>query len=197
MRRLFGLIFLLVGVAVFAIRAQHAGPYVAPEGGNLMAGVAALVLGVWFFLRLFEGSGFARLLNWLGGLAMLPVLFFSAYAIMSEWEEVVSVYVKDSAGAEANLRLWIVDHEGAPWVTMGAEKAEKFGLAGNQGELLRSGTRSCIEMKRYDEREIVNTIHHLRTEKYAVQRLAIEIGMFDEDANPTTIALQLNPCAPA
>jgi len=194
MRRFFGLLLLLIGLVVFAVRAQHEGPYVAPEGGNLVAGVLALVIGAWFFFRLFEGSGFARLLNWVGGLAMLPVLFFSAYAIMSELEEVVSLFVADPSGGEANLRLWIVDHEGSPWVTMGADKADRYNLSGQQADLLRAGTRSCVQMTRYDEREIVNTIHRLRTDKYAVQRFAIQIGMFGDDANPTTVALQLKPC---
>ena len=38
---------LLVGLSVFLIRVQHAGPYALPEGGNLLAGTLALLLGGW------------------------------------------------------------------------------------------------------------------------------------------------------
>ena len=38
---------LLVGLSVFVIRVQHAGPYALPEDGNLLAGTLALLLGGW------------------------------------------------------------------------------------------------------------------------------------------------------
>ena len=46
-QRIVGWLMLLVGVSVFAIRLQHAGPYALPGGGNLIAGVLALLLGGW------------------------------------------------------------------------------------------------------------------------------------------------------
>jgi hypothetical protein len=42
-----GWLLLLVGVSVFAIGLQHAGPYAFPRGGNLLGGVLALLLGGW------------------------------------------------------------------------------------------------------------------------------------------------------
>ena len=45
LQRVFGWLMLLVGVSVFVIRLQHAGPYGFPRGGNLLAGALALLLG--------------------------------------------------------------------------------------------------------------------------------------------------------
>ena len=41
-----GWLMLLVGISVFAIRLQHAGPYALPEGGNLLGGVLASALSL-------------------------------------------------------------------------------------------------------------------------------------------------------
>jgi len=40
-----GIVFLLVGLAVFAIRLKHEGPYIMPVGGALYSGIGLLVLG--------------------------------------------------------------------------------------------------------------------------------------------------------
>jgi hypothetical protein len=45
--RVVGWLMLVVGLSVFAIRLQHAGPYAFPRGGNLLAGVLALLIGGW------------------------------------------------------------------------------------------------------------------------------------------------------
>jgi hypothetical protein len=46
--RILGGLLLLVGVSVFLIRLQHAGPYAMPGGGNLIAGALALVYLSYF-----------------------------------------------------------------------------------------------------------------------------------------------------
>ena len=46
-QRVAGWLVLLVGVSVFVIRLQHAGPYTFPCGGNLLGAVLALLLGGW------------------------------------------------------------------------------------------------------------------------------------------------------
>ena len=108
-----GCLMLVAGVAVFAIRLQHAGPYEMPEQGNLRAGVLALAIGAGLLVPALGRIARLALL-----VAAPVVLFFSLYAILAEVEEVIVLRATDSSGAPSNLRLWIVDHEGVPWVSM-------------------------------------------------------------------------------
>ncbi len=52
-----------------------------------------------------------------GRLSTLGIAQLSA----SESGEVVILTTRDEAGASHETRLWIVDHEGAPWLRAGAE----------------------------------------------------------------------------
>src|SRR6185436_3977949 len=97
---------LVVGVAVFAVRLKHEGPYAMPRGANLFGGLGALLLGA-----VLVSSAAPRWLRWLAAAVSPVVLFFGLYATMAELEEVVSLYATDSAGRKAELRLWIVDRE--------------------------------------------------------------------------------------
>ena len=141
-----GWLMLAAGVAVFAIRLRHAGPYAFPEQGNLRAGVLALGIGI-----ALAAPGVARAAGGAGALARrlllaaAPiVLFFALYATLAEVEEVVVLRATDARGAPANLRLWVADHEGAAWVSMPRSKAERHSLDGARLELLRDGRTSCV-----------------------------------------------------
>ena len=137
-----GWLALLIGVSVFAIRLQHE-PFALPRGGNLLSGV--LVLGIGLALvRPWFGS--ARFASWLTRIALAAspiVIFFSLYATLAELEEVVVLRVTDEQGDAADLRLWIVDLAGTPWVTMPRWKAEANGLTDTRAELLRGGEKTC------------------------------------------------------
>jgi hypothetical protein len=194
MRFLFGFVLLLVGVAVFAVRLQHGGPYILPEGGNLLAGIGSLLVGAFFLGRGMGEGGLASLLGWGATLGAVAAIYFSAFAIMSEMEEVVSLNSTGASGQPVSLRLWIVDRDGAAWVTMRKEKADASGLTGGQAQLLRNGAWNCVSVSRHPDRENTNAVHHLRTEKYAVQRFAMRLGVFGEDAGTETIALRLSAC---
>jgi hypothetical protein len=122
------------------------------------------------------------------------VLFFALYAIGAELEETVTLRVTHPAGDVASLRLWIVDRDGTPWVTMDRAKADANGLTETRAELLRDGEWHCVIARRDPSRAAADAAHHLRHEKYAVQRFATRIGMFGEDAGESTVALRLGPC---
>ncbi len=194
-RNIVGGVLLLVGIAVFAIRLQHEGPYALPQRGNLLAGVLALLLGTGL-VRPWLGE--ARLATWLArfALAAAPVVFFFAlYSTLAELEEVVILRAPDSSGEVQDLRLWVVDRDGAAWVTMPRSKADAHGLTDARVELVRGGEEVCVVAKRFEDRGEVDRTHHARAEKYAVQRLATMIGMFGRDAAENVVTLRLAPCS--
>jgi hypothetical protein len=189
-RSVVGCGLLALGVAVFAVRLLHEGPYAMPRGANLFGGLGALVLG-----GLLVWRATPRRLGWLA-LAVTPVVLFSGlYATMSELEEVVSLYATDSDGEPADLRLWIVDREDGEWVGMPRWKAIEHSLNGARVQLLRNGKTRCVVPVLYDEdRATVRAIHALKVEKYAVARGAAAIGLYSREARETAVSLRLDPC---
>lgn len=188
-RTVIGCGLLALGVAVFAVRLLHAGPYAVPRGANLFGGLGALLLGgtlLW-----------PAVPRWLGGLALAAtpvVLFFGLYATLAELEEVVSLYATDSAGGPAELRLWIVDRDDGPWVGMPRWRAVEHSLDGARVHLLRNGTIRCVVPVLHEDRPTVRAIHRLKVEKYAVARGAAAIGLYAREAEDHTVALRLDPC---
>jgi hypothetical protein len=193
LRKVLGWVLLVAGVAVFAIRLHHPGPYQAPGGGNLRAGVLSLLIGAWLARDGWRGP-FATRLTMISVVAGPIVLFFALYAVFAELEETVTLRITHPAGRSADLRLWIVDRDGVEWVTMPRAKADANGLTESRAELLRDGAWRCVFARRDESRDVVNAIHHLRMEKYAVQRLGRLLGMFGDEAGETTVALRLDPC---
>jgi hypothetical protein len=185
----FGCGLLALGVAVFAVRLLHEGPYAMPRGGNLFGGLGALLLGgvlVW--------RAAPRALGWLALAASPVVLFFGLYATTAELEEVVSLYAADRAGNPAELRLWIVDREDGEWVGMPRSKAIEHSLDGARLQLLRSGETRCVVPVLHEDRATVGAIHALKVEKYAVARGAAAIGLYPREARGTAVALRFDPC---
>ena len=189
MRRVVGCGLLALGVAVFAVRLLHEGPYAVPRGANLFGGLGALLLG-----GLLVYSATPRRLGWLALAASPVVLFFGLYATMAELEEVVSLYATDSAGQPAELRLWIVDREDGEWVGMPRSKAVEHSLDGARLQLLRNGETRCVVPVLHEDRATVRAIHALKVEEYAVARGAAAIGLYPREARETAVALRLDPC---
>ena len=192
LRRGFGWVLILAGIAVFAIRLLHPGPYPFPGGGNLRAGLLALALGAWLARDWLAESGARRALNAVAVVAGCVVLFFALYSTLAELEEVVTLRVEGPEG-RADLRLWIVDRDAAAWVTMPRAKAEAFALDGARAQLLRGGRFRCVVPELHDDRESLEAAFALRQEKYAVQRLAIAVGVM-EPTPSYGVALRLDPC---
>jgi hypothetical protein len=185
---------LIVGALVFLVRLFHEGPYAIPRQGNLLAGLLSLAIGAWLVRSWFGGHKLLTIISGLTVAASPFVLYFALYATIAEVEETVTLRVSNLSGESVDLRLWIVDIEGATWVTMSHSKAEAHGLQSSKAELLRQGEFKCVQTTQYDERDIVNKAHRARHEKYATQRLAGLIGMFGETAPPGDVALRLDRC---
>ena len=189
-----GWLALIVGLSVFAIRLQHEGPYAFPRAGNLLSGVLVLAIGVWLVGPWLRGNQLASLLTRALLVATPIVIFFALYATLAELEEVVVLRATDEQGDASDLRLWVVDYEETPWVTMPRSKADAHGLTDTRAELLRHGAAGCVIAKRYDDSEAVETIFRLRHEKYRIQRLATLIGIFGRSAGKDVVTLRLEPC---
>jgi hypothetical protein len=194
--RVVGWGMLAAGVAVFAIRLRHAGPYAFPEQGNLRAGVLALLIGAALLAPAIAraAGGAGALARRLLLVAAPVVLFFALYATLAEVEEVVVLRATDARGAPANLRLWVADHEGTAWVSMPRAKAERHALDGARLELLRDGRTSCVVPRLSSDPADNERTFRLRDEKYAVQRLGRAIGMFGDGPSAETVTLRLDPC---
>ncbi len=183
-----GFVLLVIGVAVFAVRLIHAGPYAMPHGGALYGALGALLLGgvlVW---------GKRRILCWIALLISPLVLFPAIYSIAGESEEVISLYSTDSKNRPVDLRLWIVDREDGAWVGMPKDKAVEHSLHGAQLRMLRAGENVCVTPVLHEDRPTVRAIHGMKVEKYAVAQVAGAIGSYPLEAPETTVALRLDPC---
>ncbi len=178
-----GVLTLGAGLAAFLIPLQHAGPYGIP-GRGLVGGLLCFAIAGVLLVR--GAPAIARRV----ALVTSPiVLFFALYGALAELEEVVVLYAQ---GTE--LRLWIVDHGEAEWVSMQRSKAEQNAIDGARLELLRAGTTRCV-VPRIVEDPIANRrTFDLRQEKYAVQRLGGALGMFGDGPGAETITLRLDPC---
>jgi hypothetical protein len=179
-----GLLAVAAGFATFLIPMQHPGPFSMP-GRGVVAGLLCLATAALLFAPRMPSA--ARGVAF----ACSPlVLFFALYASLAELEEVVVLRAGD-----ADLRLWIVDDgAGTAWVSMSRAKAEDNGLDGARVELLRGGETLCVVPHIVDDDVANRRTYDLRQEKYAVQRLAVGLGLFPDGPGPQTITLRLDPC---
>jgi len=179
-----GALALCAGLAAFLVPLQHAGPYGIP-GRGLVGGLACLAIAALLLAR--GGPGWLRVV----ALVASPFFIFLAlYGALAELEEVVVLHAE-----RVELRLWIVDHEGVPWVSMPRSKAEQHALDGARLELLRAGTTRCVVPRIVDDPIANRRTFDLRQEKYAIQRLGGVLGMFGNGPGPDTVTLRLDPCA--
>ena len=178
-----GVLTLLAGAAAFLVPLQHAGPYGIP-GRGLVGGLVCFAVSAVLLVR--GTPVIARVVAY----AASPfVLFFAIYGALAELEEVVVLYTE-----HADLRLWIVDHEGVEWVSMPRSKADENAIDGKKLELLRAGETRCMIPRIVEDTAANQRTFDLRQEKYAVQRLGGLLGMFGEGPGPHTITLRLDPC---
>lgn len=189
-----GWVALGLGLAVFAVRFQHAGPYVLPERGNLLAAILTLAIAFAMTTSLLAD------LRWAEGLrrailVFTPVIiFFSVYAVLAELEEVVVLRGTLPTGTERPLRLWIMDDDDGTWVTMSREKAEANGLIDGPAELLRHGESFCVFASLERDPATLERVFALGVEKYRVKRFAMAIGLFASTPSPDSVSLRLEGC---
>lgn len=171
------------GLAAFLMPLRHPGPYGIP-GRGLIGGLVCLGIGGVLLWRAAPGlvRGVA--------LAASPfALFFALYGALAELEEVVVLYSE-----KADLRLWIVDHEGEEWVSMPRVKAEENALDGAKLEMLRAGKTRCVVPRLSEDPAEKQRTFDLRQEKYAIQRLGGVLGMFGDGPGPDSVTLRLDAC---
>ncbi len=174
---------LCAGLAAFLVPLQHAGPYGIP-GRGLIGGLLCFAISGALLVR--GTPAIAR------GVALIGspiVLFFALYGALAELEEVVVLYAE-----AAELRLWIVDHDGVEWVSMPRSKAEQHAIDGAKLELLRAGATRCVIPRIVPDPIANRRTFDLRQQKYAVQRLAGALGIFGDGPGVETITLRLDPC---
>jgi hypothetical protein len=172
------------------MRLRGSGPFAFPDGGPLIGVILLLAVGGW----LVFADRVARPVTWAALIASPFVLFYGLYITLAELEEVVVLRVTDDSGATTDLRLWIADRDGVPWVTMPRGKADAHALDGRRVELVRGEEVRCVVAVRHDDRPNVSAVHQLRQEKYAVQRLATAIGLYGQGPGEATVALRLDRC---
>lgn len=178
-----GVLTLLAGAAAFLVPLQHAGPYGIP-GRGLVGGLLCFAVSAVLLVR-----GTPVIARVVAYAASPLVLFFALYGALAELEEVVVLYTE-----HADLRLWIVDHEGVEWVSMPRSKADENAIDGKKLELLRAGETRCVIPRIVEDTAANQRTFDLRQEKYAVQRLGGVLGMFGDGPGPHTITLRLDPC---
>ena len=180
---LVGLLALGAGLAAFLVPLHHAGPYGIP-GRGLAGGLLCFAIAAALLARA------TPTLLLVGALLASPfALFLALYGALAELEEVVVLH-----SGEAELRLWVVDHEGVPWVSMPRAKADRHAVDGARLELLRAGETRCVIPRIVDDPVANQRTFDLRQEKYAVQRLAVLLGMFGDGPEADTVTLRLDPC---
>ena len=178
-----GVLTLLAGAAAFLVPLQHAGPYGIP-GRGLVGGLLCFAVSAVLLVR-----GTPVIARVVAYAASPLVLFFALYGALAELEEVVVLYTE-----HADLRLWIVDHEGVEWVSMPRSKADENAIDGKKLELLRAGETHCVIPRIVEDTAANQRTFDLRQEKYAVQRLGGVLGMYGDGPGPHTITLRLDPC---
>ena len=185
-----GIIFILIGLSVFAIRLTHSGTYAMPHGAAFYSALILLTLGgllTWTGTR-----GFRRwIVMIIAVIATLPCI----YSIGGESQEVISLYATDAENNPVDLRLWIVDREDGAWVGMGREKAINHKLDGAKLEMLRAGKRVCVALSLNQDRSTTRVIHAMKVEKYTTARIGGALGFYPLEATPSTVVLRLDPCS--
>ena len=184
-----GIVSVVIGLLVFAVRLTHEGPYAMPHGWAFPGALAALLFG-----GLLIWSSKPTWINWIM-LVLIPFAWSPAvYSIMGESEEVISLYAFDPDGNQVDLRLWIVDRVDGSWVGMSRGKALDHSLDGAHLTMLRSGEVQCVTPALFEDRETVSTIHGMKVEKYAVAQFAGALGLYPLEATAAMVALRLDPC---
>lgn len=186
-----GIVFIMIGLAVFAIRLKHEGPYVVPGGWAFYGAIGLLILGSFMQWQRKPSA-----LGWIALLAGLVAILPAVYSIVGESGEVISLYATDSSGQPANLRLWVVDREDGAWVGMSRDKAIEHDLDGAKLDMLRGGEVTCVMPVLHEDLATAQEIHAAKVEKYTAAQLAGAIGLYPQEATSSTAALRLGSCSP-
>jgi len=103
----------------------------------------------------------------LAGLLALALLVVGTQYIASESGEVVVLRTRDASGVDHETRLWVVDHDGSPWLRAGNPNGGWFPRLSADSEVVmaRGGEHSVYQAVPTPEaRDVINDLMH---EKYS------------------------------
>ena len=121
------------------------------------------------------GSRMKRLARRAGLVLAIVAAIVAAIAgaafLLIETGEVIVLRNSDAAGQTFETRLWVVDHEGVPWISTGnTSKAWFVRVRANpRVELVRGGEVSCRDAVVLDDAPTRERVRGLFQEKYRVQ----------------------------
>jgi hypothetical protein len=197
-----GGLLVAAGIAVFAVRLHHEGPYPFPGTMDLASGCAALLVGALLIRSPWRGSRAGG--AWWPSRVLLgvsPIVFLLALAAFGhEAEEVVVLRTKGPEGSIRETRLWVVDHQGSPWIVTGRGSSHDRELAEDlRVEIVRRGETRCWMAERHLDRPTLETILEARSEKYLAQRIAFATGIWKhfskrDDLEEIAVAVRFAPC---
>lgn len=140
-----------------------------------------------------------RLLRVLGALLAAVVVLVGGALLLIESGEVVVLHSSDDRGQVFRTRLWVVDHQGAPWVSTGNPAKDWFVRVRQQPrvELVRGGETSCRQGVVVDDPATRAELRRLFQEKYRVQRYGaglLNSLFYSSGAKPEPVVIRLDPC---
>lgn len=102
----------------------------------------------------------------LGALVVIALGIFGLERLAAERVEVVELHTVDAGGEPVTTRLWIVDHEGVPYLRVGADGSGWYSRLSDNGviELTRGDTRARYQAT--PRPELSDTINVLMQDKY-------------------------------
>jgi hypothetical protein len=102
-----------------------------------------------------------RLVPWLGAIAGIVLAVTGGEYFASESGEVVVLRTRDAAGVVRETRLWVVDHDGSPWLRAGNPSGGWFMRLSAQPEVevVRGGeTRTFHAQPTPEARDTINDL---------------------------------------
>ena len=133
-----------------------------------------------------------------GALVGLFVLVIALSVALIESGEVVVLHTRDSEGELHRARVWVVDHEGQPWVAPGNRSNAWFQRlsADPRVELVRSEVRSCRVAMIVESPASIPVLERF-LEKYAsvIRATGLLNRLLEPSGDPSPpVAVRLDPC---
>ena len=107
-----------------------------------------------------------KALRWLAGILALALLIVGSQYVASESGEVVVLRTRDEAGGVHETRLWVVDHDGSPWLRAGNPSGGWFPRLSARPEVEVVRGSQTLAFQAAPTPEARDTINDLMHEKY-------------------------------
>lgn len=141
-----------------------------------------------------------RLLRGVSGVLAALALAVGGSFLLVETGEVVVLHNSDPSGQVFRTRLWVVDHEGSPWVSTGNPSTRPWFArvrAQPKVELVRGVEVSCRDAVVVDNPLTRREVRRLFREKYWIQTYGSAflnrfVAPFGDPAEP--VVIRLEPC---